>query len=82
MRLYRWLSRFFILFAVLLSDLMCAVVAYNYCNMQWHIEYEGASAPASIAFLWVIPYAIGIILCLALAVMFHGKQKEKRKEKE
>lgn len=80
MKHYKWLSRFFILFAVLLSDLMCAVVAYSYCNMRWCIEVQGASAPASIAFLWVIPYAIGILLCLALAIKFHRKQKEKSKE--
>lgn len=81
MKRYRWLSRFFVLLAVLLSDLMCAVVAYNYCNMLWRIETQGASAPASIAFLWVIPYAIGILLCLALAIKFNGKQKKPKETK-
>ena len=81
MKRYRWLSRFFVLFAVLLSDLMCAVVAYNYCNMLWLIETQGTSAPASVAFLWVIPYAIGILLCLALAIRFHGKSKKPKETK-
>ncbi len=35
------LSVFFWILAVILSDVMCAVVAYNYCNMLWQIEYCG-----------------------------------------
>ncbi len=37
--------------AVLLSDIMCAVTAYNYCDLQWGGKYAGYSAPASTAFL-------------------------------
>lgn len=40
------LSTVFWIFAVLLSDVMCAVVAYNYCDMLWCIKYAGYSAPA------------------------------------
>ena len=32
------ISRLFLLIAVILSHIMCAVVAYNYCNMEWHIK--------------------------------------------
>ena len=59
--------------AVLLSDVMCAVVAYNYCNMVWGIKYAGYSAPARIAFLTAIPYAVGIAVCVALAIWFKKK---------
>ena len=45
------ISNLFLILAVLLSDVMCAVVAYNYCDMMWGIKYAGYSAPVSTAFL-------------------------------
>ncbi len=69
------LSIIFGVLAVILSDIMCAVVAYNYCDLLWGIEYEGYSAPASTAFVYAIPYGIGIIVCLVLAVVFYKKSK-------
>lgn len=59
----------FIVLTILLSDVMCAVVAYNFCNMQWGIRYAGFSAPAWVAFLYGIPFAIGIVVCLIVAVV-------------
>ena len=35
------ISNLFLILAVLLSDVMCAVVAYNYCDMMWGIKYAG-----------------------------------------
>lgn len=61
--------------AILLSNIMCAAVAYNYCNMQWSIRYAGYSAPASMAFLYIIPYAIGIVICSVLAGYFHKQHR-------
>lgn len=52
--------------AVLLSDVMCAVVAANYCNLWWGGQYAGCSAPASTAFLLSIPFLFGIALCALL----------------
>ena len=71
-------SYLFIVLAILLSDMMCAVVAYNYCTLQWGGQYAGYSAPASTAFLYVIPYVIGIIFCIILACVFHKKQENKK----
>lgn len=68
------LSSVFYVLAVLLSDVMCAVVAYNYCNMKWGIEYAGYSAPASVAFLTAIPYAVGIVVCVVLAIILKRKR--------
>lgn len=59
--------------AVILSDVMCAVVAYNYCDMVWGIRYAGYSAPASTAFILAIPYGIGIAVCVILALYFKKK---------
>ncbi|MBQ9890658.1 MAG: hypothetical protein IJM39_04535 [Firmicutes bacterium] len=67
------LSTVFWILAVLLSDVMCAVVAYNYCDMLWGIKYAGYSAPAQTAFLVAIPYAVGIIVCVVLAIFFRKK---------
>jgi len=52
---------------------MCAVVAYNYCALEWGGKYEAWSAPASTALLLAIPYAIGIIICVVLAIVFKRK---------
>ena len=72
------ISDLFIVLAILLSDVICAVVAYNYCTLQWGGQYAGYSAPASTAFLYVIPYGIGIIFCIILACVFHKKQENKK----
>lgn len=67
------LSCTFAVLAILLSDVMCAAVAFNYCDMLWGIRYASYSAPASTAFLLVIPYAAAIAVCAALAVIFWRK---------
>ena len=64
----------FIVLAILLSDVMCAVVAYNYCKMQWGIRYAGFSAPAWVAFLYGIPFAIGIVVCVIVAVVIKKRK--------
>ena len=69
------LSIIFGLLAVLLSDIMCAVVAYNYRDMLCGIEHAGYSAPSGAAFLLVIPYAIGIAICIVLAIVFKKKAR-------
>lgn len=56
--------------AVLLSDVMCAVVAFSYADMLWGIRYACYSAPASVAFLLAIPYGAGILVCAALSIWF------------
>lgn len=62
--------------AALLSDIMCAVVAYNYCALQWGGKYAGYSAPASTAFIYAIPFALGIIVSIVLAIIC-GKKATK-----
>ncbi len=66
------LSVIFIILAVILSDVMCAVVAYQYCYIMWDIKHAYA-VPASIAFLYAIPFGIGIVICIALAIVFKKK---------
>ena len=48
-------------------------VAYNYCNMLWGIKYSAYRAPSQTAFLVTIPYAVGIIVCVVLAIFFKKK---------
>lgn len=67
------LSTVFWILAVLLSDVMCAVVAYNYCDMVWGIKYAGYSAPAWTAFTVAIPFAVAIVVCVVLALFFKKK---------
>ena len=67
------ISNIFIALAIILSDVMCAVVGYNYAAMQWGIKYACYSAPASIAFLSAIPFVVGIVVCAILAISFRKK---------
>ena len=59
--------------ALLMSHAMCAVVAYQYCDLVWGGKYAGYSAPAGTAFLYAIPFVIGIAICAVLALSFYRK---------
>ena len=63
------LSIVFWVLAVLLSDIMCAVVAYNYCDLLLGGKYAGYSAPASTAYMYAIPFALSIIVNIVLAIV-------------
>ena len=72
------LSKVFIVLALILSHIGCAVVAYSYCDMQWGIRYMCYSAPASIVFYaYGIPFCFGIIICLVLSYVFAKKHNKK-----
>lgn len=71
------LSYMFIAIAIILSDIMCADIAYNYANILCGIEHKGYSAPASIAFLAAIPYGIGILACIVIAYVLYKKSMQK-----
>ena len=61
--------------ALILSHIMCFVVAWNYRDMLCGIAHSCYSAPAEIAFLTAIPYAAGILICGILAYIFRRKAK-------
>lgn len=67
------MSMVFGMLAILLSDIMCAVVAFNYRDMLCGIEHAGYSAPASTAFLYAIPFVVGIVACAIVAIKFCKK---------
>ena len=69
------LGRCFIILAIILSFAMCKTVKYNYDKMVFGIENEGYSAPARVAFFTGIPYLIGIVICIILALYFNNKFK-------
>ena len=75
MKLLKSLRLLFTILAILLSDALCAAVAYSYCNLQWAARCQGASAPPETAFVLAIPFAAGILLCLGLAGAFHCRVK-------
>ena len=63
----RKLRTFFLILAALFSHGMCAMVAYNYAQLQCGIEHRGFSAPASAAFFYCIPFGIAIVTSLVMA---------------
>ena len=68
------LGYLFAIIALLLSHIMCAVVAYNYAHMRCAIEHCGNSAPAGVAFIYAIPFALLILISVILSVYFFKKQ--------
>ena len=68
------LSYLFSVLAIVLADIMCFVVAYQYRGMLCGIEHAGYSAPASVAFLNAIPFGAAIAVCAVLAIRFHKKK--------
>lgn len=65
------LSIVFRILAVLLSNVMVAVVTWNYCDLK--LNGMIYSAPPSTAFLFGIPFLLGIAVCVVLAVVFGKK---------
>ena len=76
MKKYRRLGWLFAVSAILLSDVMCAAVAYHYCALQWGGRYAGYSAPPDVAFVLCIPYGVGIVIC-AVTAWLCGKKYQK-----
>lgn len=69
------LSYIFFALAILLSNVMCAAIAYDYRGLICAAEHQGFSAPANIAFIYAIPYLVAIIATLALAILCYKKSK-------
>lgn len=66
-------NRILIILSLVLSHIMCIVVAYNYRDILCGIEHLGFSAPASMALIYAIPFIIAIGLCLIFAFFSHDK---------
>ena len=71
------LFAFFLASILLFSCAMCATVAYLYRDMLCAVEQDGASAPASIAFLYAIPFLVVIVASSIGAAIFF-KKRERR----
>ena len=65
-----------VVMAHLFTNIMCAIVAYNYCDLEWGAKYEGWSASGNAAFVLAIPYGIYIIFCYILAYAFWRKARK------
>lgn len=61
--------------AFILWSVGCAVVAYQFCDIQYGIIYRGYSAPVDIAFLWAIPFGAGAAIFLAAGLLCKKKAK-------
>ena len=64
--------------AILLSDLMCAHVAYVYRDIVCGTEHLGYSAPPTFAFLYAIPYLFGIGVFTAVGVIILKREKNRQ----
>lgn len=74
---FKVLSRICSAVAILLFGAMFAVVGYEYCALQWGGRYEGWSAPPSAAFVYAVPFVIGIVFCIALSRLLNKHREHK-----
>jgi len=61
--------------ALIVSHIMCIVVAYNYASI---LHCVGCSAPASTAFLYIIPFGIFILICVIIWYILQRKYQSKK----
>ena len=61
--------------AILLSDVMCAVVAYLYRDIVCGMDHLGYSVPPRMAFLFAIPFLIVIAICIVIGIVLRKKAK-------
>ena len=69
------ISIIFACIAILLSDVMCAFVAYNYRDYLYCIAYKGYSAPAWVTLFYSIPFLLAIIVSITIAIIFYKSSK-------
>ena len=69
------MSNIFGALAIILSNVMCAVVAYNAGILYMGGKYGMYSAPVWVAFLYAIPFGIGIAVCVIVTVVLRRKEK-------
>ena len=75
MKKFRISRNIFIALTLILSHGMCADTAFNYASLLCAIEHKGFSAPANTAFIFAIPYGVGIVICVILVLIFHKKSR-------
>ena len=64
--------------AILLTNVMCVVVT-NICTSGYHAqEHHLTSAPWEVGFLFIIPFAIAIIICSVVAYIANKKAARRR----
>lgn len=69
------LSNVFAALAILLTNIMCVVVT-NICTSGYHAQmHHLTSAPWEVGFLFIIPFAIGIIACSVVAYIAKNRGK-------
>ena len=62
--------------AFFLSLAACAIVAYQYALMLCNVAHNGASAPASVAFLLLIPFLLAVFALLIAAHICYQKSRK------
>ena len=69
------ISKLFFALSYMLIGAMSASVTHSYFSNLHAIEYHHTSAPAEIAFLLIIPYAIAIAVCLIIGCFVRKKEQ-------
>ncbi|WP_295161882.1 hypothetical protein [uncultured Brachyspira sp.] len=65
------------LIGYIFSYMMVAVVAFNYGYMFYAIKFDGFSAPASVSFIFAVPFLIAISICIIIVKILKKKMKDR-----
>ena len=75
MNKYKKCSLIFSVLAILLANIMCIVVTWDFAYLLWDGIYGLTSFPAWCALYEIIPFSLGIAVLMILAVVFNKKSK-------
>lgn len=71
-KFHQWIRNLCIGIALILSHVMCVVIAYRIGG--WDLLVN--SAPAEVNLIYAIPFGLGVFLCLGGAWYFDRKAKQ------
>ena len=69
------LGTLFRILAIVLTNVMCGVVGFNYGKMVWGGEKPRYSAPPSTSLLRSLPYHIGSAVCVVFGFVFRTEKQ-------
>lgn len=64
-----------IILTLILSNIMCAVIGYNWAFMECGIHYRGYSAPVYTALFSGLPYFIVLLCCIIFTITLRKRMK-------
>lgn len=76
MKKNKYLAFVFAILALVDTHAACIIITNDYVHGYYASKYMYASAPAWLAFLWIIPFGFGLLLFSLLSIKFYKAYKQ------